>query len=234
MNHSWHKFLFTSPWSARLPAAVQSEILACVQSQLVAVNAEINRQGAPFAGLVCVLEGEMHVIGTAPCGDELLIGILRQGDWTGFLASLDRGPYAFSVRAVCACRIARLDAAATRRIFEKDLDCFRLLLSAELAVSRNSYRHFVETSYRPPLQRLAERIIGLGRWPYSPGSDKVQRLERVSQADLANATRLSRQTINACLKELAAHRLVKIGYRSVEVIDPERLALVASGELALT
>lgn len=233
VNHNWHQYLFVNAWARALPEAVQSEIIASAQSQMLEPPAEVISQGEPFAGLICVLSGEMHVIGTARCGDELLIGVLRQGDWTGFLAALDRGPYAFSVRAKVDCRVARLDKAATDRIFVRDIDRFRLLLSPELGVSRRNYTYFVETAYRPPMLRLAERMMGLGRWPYSAPIDEGARLEQISQADLANATRLSRQTINACLSKMAAQGLVKIGYRSVEVIDPQRLGLVARGELVI-
>lgn len=216
-----------------MPRDVQSEITAAAISQLLEPDAEIIRQGEPFAGLICLLSGEMHVIGTARCGDELLIGVLRPGDWTGFLAALDRKPYAFSVRAMAECRVARVDAAATQRIFERDLDRFKLLLAPELAVSRGAYHYFVETSYRSPMLRLAERMIGLGRWPYSDGAGEPSRLDKISQTDLANATRLSRQTINACLGKLAEQGVVKVGYRSVEVLDLDRLGLIATGDLVL-
>lgn len=202
-------------------------------SQRLAPGAEVISQGEPFAGLICLLSGEMHVIGTARCGDELLIGVLRPGDWTGFLAALDRQPYAFSVRVLVESRVARIDAAATQRIFERDLHRFKLLLAPELAVSRGTYHYFVETAYRPPMLRLAERMIGLGRWPYSDAPGEASRLEKISQADLANATRLSRQTINACLGKLAEQGIVKVGYRSVEVSDLHRLGLIATGDLVL-
>lgn len=233
MNPSWTKYLFVNDWARSLPEAIQSRIAASVTSQTLTSGDEIIEQGEPFAGLICLLQGEMRVVGTAPCGGELLIGILRQGDWTGFLAALDGKPYAFSVRAVCDCRVARLNATDVEKIFEIDLATFKLLLRPELSVSRANYRYLVEIAYQPPIQRLAERLMGLGRWPYSAGADDFQRLEKISQADLANATRLSRQTINSCLQRMSAHGLVKLGYRTVQVMDPRRLGLLASGEFSL-
>lgn len=233
MNSNWHHILFSSAWSQSLPTDVKAEIKASACSQPVERGTEINRQGDPFAGLTCVLSGELHVIGHARSGEELLMGIHRKGDWTGFLAALDRQPYALSLRAVTECRIARLDADATTRIFERDIDRYKLLLAPELAVSRGAYRYFVETSYRAPMLRLAERMIGLGRWPYSLGDGAPSRLEKISQADLANSTRLSRQTINVCLRKLAEKGIVRIGYKSIDVLDLHRLSLVASGDLEL-
>lgn len=231
MNSSWHDILFASLWSRNLPPTVREEINASARSEFLERGTETNRQGEPFAGLVCLLSGEMHVIGTARHGDELLIGIHRPGDWTGFLAALDRQAYALSLRAVTDCRIARIDAEATTRIFERDLDRFKLLLAPELSVSRGAYRYFVETSYRSPMLRLADRMIALGRWPYSLNDGDPSRLGTVSQADLANSTRLSRQTINAGLGRLAEQGVVRIGYRSIEVLDLYRLSLIATGEL---
>lgn len=233
MNANWHDILFFSAWSRNLPEDVKAEITASARSQTLGPGVEINRQGEPFAGLVCLLFGEMHVVGTARCGDELLIGVHRPGDWSGFLSALDRQRYALSLRTLNDCRIARVDAAATSRIFERDIDRFRLLLAPELAVSRGAYRYFVETSYRSPMLRLAERMIGLGRWPYSINDCAPSRLEKISQTDLANSTRLSRQTINACLGKLAEQGVVKVGYRTIEVLDLYRLNLVATGDLVI-
>jgi len=233
MNSDWHHILFSSAWSQSLPPDVKAEIKSHARSESVARGVEVNRQGVPFAGLVCVLSGEMHVVGTASNGEELLMGIHRAGDWSGFLAALDRQPYALSLRAVTDCRIARIDAEATTRIFESDLGRFRLLLAPELGVSRGAYRYFIETSYRGPMLRLAERMIGLGRWPYALGDGEPSRLEKISQADLANSTRLSRQTINTCLGKLADQGIVRVGYRSVEVLDLHRLSLIATGELEI-
>lgn len=229
----WREFLFRTAWSQSIPLDVQQEIDASVVTNRVPAESEPIRQGDEFGGLLCVLEGRMKVVGTARRGEELLIGILRPGDWTGFLSALDRLPYAFSVRAVDDCRIARLGADATKRIFERDIGRFRLLLNPEISVSRNTYRYFVELAYQPPMQRLAERMLGLGRWPYSVGKENPVGLEAISQSDLANATRLSRQTINSILKVLARHGLVEIGYKSVQILDVDRLALVAGGDLSI-
>lgn len=233
MRAEWRELVSQRGWSASLPDIVQNQLLAALRTELVQNGSEAIRQGEPFAGLVCVLEGEMQVVGTAHRGDELFIGILRPGDWTGFLAAIDHGEYAFSVRAVKNCRIARLDPSATQRIFEQDLYHFRLLLRPELIVSRKNYSYFVETAYRPPMQRLAERMMGLGRWPYSLVCGDIASLEQLTQSDLANATRLSRQTTNGCLQEMANHGLVRLGYKSVEVLDPVRLGMIANGTLEL-
>ena len=233
MQVHWRERICQFGWLASLPDDVQGEVLAALQTEPVTEGSEAIGQGERFAGLLCVLEGEMQVVGTARRGDELLIGILRPGDWTGFLAAIDHGEYAFSVRAKRNCRIARLDAFATRRIFERDLERFRLLIRPELVVSRKNYSYFIEQAYRPPMQRLAERMMGLGRWPYSLVDDDITSLEELSQADLANATRLSRQTTNSGLQVLASSGLVRLGYKSVEVLDPVRLGMIANGDLDL-
>lgn len=233
MNSYWPKILKQSKWARSLPEEVQSEIATSLQPRTVQEGAEVIRQGDPYAGLACVIEGEMEVVGTARNGDELLIGFLRDGDWTGFLASIDHGLYAFSVRAKKKTRIAILSPSATERIFERDLERFRLLLEPELCVSRSNYNYFIEIAYRPPMQRLAERMLGLGTWPYSAGPEGPFSFSAVAQADLANATRLSRQTINSCLQSMARCGIVDVGYRSVEVRNLEQLVKIAQGDLVI-
>lgn len=230
MTPKWHTRLFENEWSRALPTDIRAGIESAVTLRTVGQSQEMIRQGDSFSGLYCLLDGQMHVVGTSSSGDELLIGIHRPGDWIGFLAALDGGPYAFSVRAARPSRVAVLGAAALAELFKRDLASFRLLLQPEINVSRRNYQYFIEQAHRPPMQRLADRMMALGRWPYSAQEMAPASLDRVSQDALANATRLSRQTINSCLHVLQKEGVVVLGYRTVSVTDPERLGRIAQGE----
>ncbi|MBD3730767.1 MAG: Crp/Fnr family transcriptional regulator [Sphingomonadales bacterium] len=230
MKPQWCWRLFENEWSRALPPQIRAGIEQAVTVRTIAQSEEIIRQGDSFSGLYCLLDGQMHVIGTSAAGDELLIGIHRPGDWIGFLAALDEGPYAFSVRAFRPSRVAVLGAAALAELFKRDLPSFRLLLQPEINVARKNYQYFIEHAHRPPMQRLAERMMALGRWPYTAEEMTPAPLDQLPQAALASATRLSRQTINSCLNALQQAGVVTLAYRTVSVIDPRRLGRIARGE----
>ena len=201
-----------------------------LRSHSVAEGETIFRQGEPFKGLYCVITGQLQVTGKALDGLPLLMAIHRPGDWTGFLSAFESGPYAFSVTAVVESRIAVLEKPAVQAIFEASVVAFKCIVRPENTVSRQNYRYFIEHFGRSPVHRIAERLIGLGCWAYSDKSAPRQALHRVTQSDLATASRMSRQTVNKCLGRLVAAGLISVGYGKVEVIDPAGLWRVASGE----
>jgi CRP-like cAMP-binding protein len=228
MDRKWQQLLAQGKWLQVLPRELQARVLGALQSYALPANSTLFRQGDNFNGLYCVLSGQLHVKGHAQDGSPLLIAILRPGEWTGFLAALDGGQYAFSVSCVGESRIAVLDAMKVRSIFEADLATYKFLVQPELSSSRATYNYFIEHFGRPPLSRVAERLIGLGRWPYSSPGDDISPLDHVSQDLLAAATRLSRQTVNTCLKELERAGFVKTGYGKVEIVDIHGLAKITS------
>lgn len=214
--------LETSDWYRRLPPALQPPVLQQLSAAARPAGRALFHQGDPVAGLHVILSGELHVTGTAVDGICTLMGILRPGDWTGFLAVLDEQPYAFTVVPVVDSEVACLPINAVRSIFESDVATYRLLVAPELMNARRNYHFFLETHGRPPLKRVAERLMELGRWPYSPRKGPVSSID-VSQDALAAATRLTRQTVNTLLRELESRGLIEIGYGHIKVKDADGL-----------
>lgn len=214
--------LETSDWYCRLPPALQPQVLQQLSAAPRPAGRALFHQGDPVAGLHVILSGELHVTGTAIDGISTLMGILRPGDWTGFLAVLDAQPYAFTVVSAVDSEVACLPIDAVRSIFESDVTTYRLLVAPELMNARRNYHFFLETHGRSPLKRVAERLMELGRWPYSPRKGPVSSID-ISQDTLAAATRLTRQTVNTLLRELESRGLVEIGYGRIKVKDTDGL-----------
>ena len=221
--------LASGSWFAGLSPSTGAAIVDAVTRRNFRPGDALFRQGDPGAGLYVLLSGEGRITGSSADGIPALIGILRAGDWTGFLAALDGGPYAFSAEMVTDGVAACLSVAAVERIFGSDVGTFRMLVAPELTIARRNYHFFLETHGRPPLRRVAERLMSLGRWPYAKQSGPLAPLDHVSQDDLAAATRLSRQRINTALRELQQRGFIDTGYGRVCVIDPIGLGRLAEG-----
>jgi CRP/FNR family transcriptional regulator len=131
--------LATSDWYRRLPTGVQAMVLGHLAVSRRPAGQALFHQGDLPVGLHVILSGELHVTGTAPDGISTLMGILRPGDWTGFLAVLDENPYAFTVAAVVDSEVACLPLAAVRAIFEGDVATYKLLVAPELMNARRNW-----------------------------------------------------------------------------------------------
>ena len=221
--------LATNVWFSELEAHIRSSIVDHLVTKRMLNGEAMFQQGNPASGLYVLLAGEGRITGSSADGISALIGILRPGDWTGFLAVLDGGPYAFSAEMFTDGFAACLPTSATNKIFGADVDSFRKLVAPELTIARRNYHFYLETHGRPALRRVAERLMSLGRWPYATSTGPISPLDNVNQDDLAAATRLSRQRINTALKELQRRGLIKTGYGNVCVLDPIRLGHIAEG-----
>jgi CRP-like cAMP-binding protein len=209
----------TGSWFAQLPPALKDEVLRSGRERMLAAGQMLFAQGDAPSGLHGVLSGEIHIIGQAGNGQELLMAIHRPGDWTGFLACADGEPHPLSAQAVTDVGIFTVPPAAVSAIFESDVASFRHLVAPELRIGRANYRWLVEMLTRPSPQRVAERLLQLARWPYGPQTGPTSPIENVSQEALAGACNLSRQTMNSVLRQLEARGMIRIGYGRIEIID---------------
>ena len=238
MNHQQmsppaRKGLFsTGSWFARLPGDIQDELMLAGRQRHLAAGAMLFRAGDAPTGLHGLLGGELHIIGSASNGDDKLMAIHRAGDWTGFLTCVDSQPHPLSAKAAVDCTVFSAPPAAISRIFERDVATFRLLLDPELRVGRRNYRWLIEMTTRPTLQRIAERLVDLGRWTHGERAGPVSPIEHVSQEELAAATNVSRQTMNSALNELEARGFVKIGYGRIDILDSVGLDALAVSDPA--
>ena len=217
-------------WYSALPADIQEEITGRIHVRRRASGEPLFTQGQNGTGLHCLIDGQIHVTASTVDGASVLMGILRPGEWVGFLAALDGGAYVFTATCVTDCQTATLTRLDVREIFERSVERYKHLVAPELVISRRNYRFLIERHGAPALQRLAERLLDLGRWPYSPSSGPVSTLEGVSQEQLAEATRLSRQTVNAGMKLLEERGIVAHRRGRIVVLDLPALTAVAAGE----
>ena len=69
------------------------------------------------------------------------------------------------------------------------------------------------------------RTQGLG---YAYAGGPLAPLEELKQAELAASVKLSRQTVNATLRNFEARGLIELGYGRIRVLDPHALERIAS------
>ncbi len=215
--------LRSGPWFQTLPADVQRRLMAEGTRTTLNPSQMLFVQGAEPSGLHAVITGELHVAGMSENGNDVIMAIIRPGEWTGFLACLDRGPHAYSAVAVVETTMFSLRPTAVAAIFETDVATYRLLQSPELSAARKLSHFVIEEMGLPLAQRVAARLADLGRWAYGPASGPVAVLDNVSQEELAMSVHASRQKVNMILRDLSAQGLIEIGYGHIRVLDSTAL-----------
>lgn len=221
-------------WLARLPDHLREDVLKSAVRMKIRRGRHLFRQGDPANGIFCIVSGEAQVVGTTIAGLDILAAMLRASDWTGYLACIDDGSYAFSVVASQPCEVLHLPLPAVKRIFMSDPDNFRLLVLPEVASMRGVYQHLVESLAFTPLQRLARRLIDLTTAPHGEArySDTIS---PVTQDQLAMSIMASRQWTNRLLQHMEQAGLVKLSRGRIDILDRPRLYdLAVHGESGFT
>ena len=222
-KHAFTDVLRSGQWFQTLPADIQQRVMDAGKFRTIKQSQVLFRQGGESSGLHAVVTGELHITGTTLNGNDVIMAIIRPGEWTGFLACLDRGAHAYSAEAVvdtATCTLGLLDVAA---IFEADVATYRLLQAPELSAVRKLSHFVIEDMGLPLAQRVAARLADLGRSAYGPAQGPVAALDNVSQEELAMSVHASRQKVNMILRDLAAQGLIEIGYGHIRVIDSAAL-----------
>jgi CRP-like cAMP-binding protein len=90
---------------------------------------------------------------------------------------------------------------------------------------RLAFEAIEEAALLPAAQRLARRLLLMAGGYGEPGA--LRRVLKVSQEDLAMMLALSRQTVNQTLKQFELQGALQLRYAEIEIVDPDKLAVLA-------
>jgi CRP-like cAMP-binding protein len=99
-----------------LPPDTLRALAAALTPRAVAAGAAVIRQGEPGDSFYILVEGEATVSRRRPDGEEMLLAILRPGDYFGEASLLRQSPRVATVRALTDLRLLRLGAAEFYRL----------------------------------------------------------------------------------------------------------------------
>lgn len=225
--------LLEGAWFAGLPEDTQSLMIEKIAVRKFDPGEALYQQGESPKGIFGIASGQVQTHGTAEDGKVSLLSVHRAGEWTGFLGLFDSRPYAFTVSASVETVAVFLPKIEMDAIFSHDLELVRKLSAPLLHILRFAYGYLINTNGRSPKRVVAQRLLDLGRCAYSTDTTQVALLDAISQDDVADASYLTRPTVNRILANLAKQGAIRLGYGKIELIDVPKLFALASGRRAL-
>jgi len=215
------RVLRANPWFASLPPHLAEAVLAAGRVQQLAAGELLFRQGDAPGDWHAVCSGAIKASSVAADGSESILAVLEPGNWFGEISLLDGGPRVHDATAVGATSVLAVPAPAFRGFMQDAV--FATALARLMAGRLRTLFGVVEdATLRPTRARLARRLALLARGDATLAREPRRRLP-VSQEALAMMLGLTRQTLSKELGELARAGAVRLGYRSIDIVDADLL-----------
>ena len=220
-------------WLSKQPVAFRARLLKEASLRSLVPGQILFEAGDPVQSLIGVASGTFEVSLDHPQLQTQLLHIARPGAWFGQRAAYgDLRTRSVSIRA----KVRSLAVVITRQkievIIQEDpirLRSFALLSELHLEESMTA---IVELSQRDTFQRACARLISLGV-SHVRGS-RIRTIEiPVTQDEFAGLCGISRKTLGRVLGKLKQAEVIEVHYRSIKILDLEKLSVIAAGDVTL-
>lgn len=204
------------------------ELVAAGRLRTLGKGETLVRRGEPFDMLCLVVTGALEVSLLRHDGHRHLISFLQPGDLAGMICLLDGLGHVNNLAARTAqTTVLLMPGDSVRRLRERDL-ALRIGIELQLAFrSRLLYEHLAADASQPVVGRLAgllQTLVGL----YGIEGPEGVRLDmKISQTDLADWLGVTRQRINAAIRQLQRDGLLRLSYSRITILDRAALAELA-------
>ncbi|MDO7210636.1 Crp/Fnr family transcriptional regulator [Acinetobacter nosocomialis] len=213
-------------WFSVLPEAFQKFILEHGKQITFEKNSYVFHAKDEFDGIYTVLEGSISLGYVDVNGNEALSAIAEPIMWFGEISLIDHEPRSHDAIALKKSTVLHIPAKPLNDLLKDNpyyWYYFARLTSQKL---RYVFLEQIAIQTRSLSQRLAQRLLFILEG-YGNHLIVQERQIHISQDQLANMLTVSRQTINHELNLLEKQNIIKISFRKIEILDMEKLNLIA-------
>lgn len=186
---------------------------------------------SPVKELSIIVSGALRLGGVTASGEEFIYAVLGPGSFYGLGYIIQGRSSIAEARAQGATELAVIDGRRLLALLDAEPRLwhhFCKILVYRLTVAMSLIR---DLHLAPLRQRIAQRLLGQ---VMAVASDMVERAPielRLTQTELGRMLGSSRSKINAELKVLEQEGLLRLSYRSIALLDPDRLRALAGPDV---
>jgi CRP-like cAMP-binding protein len=159
-------------------------------------------------------------------GEEVVLRIYGPGDLFGGEVALGDLPRSETVTALTSCNALLLPARRFTDLLIRDPGIARAFNLAMLRRAQGADEQ-IKLRHAPADVRMARVLLDLARRAGTEAPDGITIPVDLSQEDLASWLGTSRSTVARMLHSLRGQGLIRTGYRSITITDPEQLRKTA-------
>lgn len=209
-------------WLASCPPAVQRDLIREMRLIEVATDQYLWRATDGPGGIYSAVSGTIKAMAFSQARGETLAHLVSPGVWFGVGPAILRSKRSLSFRASGPAELLHITLADLDRVTRLGLDHMRAL--ATLAELGNREMVAVVDTLLIPVaaNRIAATLIRVAYGAVGPKPGESVSV-MLSQSELGEMANTSRNLTGRTLKDMERKGWISIGYRSLTIIDPERI-----------
>ncbi len=215
---AWLARSFGRPDYAPLSAADLETLLGAAEMVSKYPGTHLFREGEDATAAFLIESGEVEVYRGSE-GTRRVVSRVGSGSVLGDIAMFGGQPYISSAQAVSRVKVFRFDRdRLLPELARHPAICMRWLV-AGLRQLEDTQRRVIHLMHKTVLSQVADLL----------GEEADKRGEvRLSQTTISTLLGVSRQSVNEALGRLKEQGTIETGYRSIRVLDADKLASIAA------
>ena len=221
--------LRSSGWLSGQPEQFREALLAGARLRFHAKGTVIYRLGDPPGDLCGLVEGELAVYIATGSEHPALVHVARPVWWAGELAMITGQPRRVSLIARRDSWVMHVSLARIEKLARDDHETWRYVARIAATNLEHAFSQAMSWKINDAQARIAlalKRMSEIGPQPSGPVT------LHISHGELGAMARLTRNAVAGILAQFEAAGLVRLKYRSLEIIDVGAMARFAAERIA--
>ena len=198
-------------------------IAATVTDRTYTKHEFIVREGDPGSTFFFLVKGSVSVCRITPDGREMILAILKEGDFFGEMAMFDSSLRSASIKTLTDVEVGAIRHADFLIFLDRNPRIGRSLVIALSERLRAANALIAATNSQDIRARLAALLLNLAD-QFGEHVDNGTRISlRLTNQEMANMIATTRETVNRTLNHFWDEKLLDMRSSHVVIVDPERL-----------
>lgn len=213
-------------WLQQTPVDFAEAVLANCRWKTIATGQTIQHAGDPTHGLIGVARGTVSITTSLGSPDVPMAHIGHPGTWYGIVPIFTNKALPTGVVARSDVLIATITQPQLEALLANRPVWWRYVGMLGVVYGNTAANLAADGMIRDSRRRCAAALLRLADCRFVESADGQQVEAPLSQDELAAISNLSRTSVSTILRELEDRGLITLGYRTVNIHQPDRLRAV--------
>ena len=171
--------------------------------------------------LYFLVKGKVKTYRSHEYGKELITTLYKEGDFFGYHALLENGPYTETAEALEDSEVCLIPKEDFQALVHNNINVMRTFVKMLSGNVSEKEKQLIALAYSSVRKRVAEALLHLQERFSKPGDQNFSMA--ISREDLANMVGTATESLIRTLSEFKEDKLIEIKGSNITIIDPARL-----------